>query len=69
MNDEYTPEGWRRLNAHSVYINADDTLIIVCGDPRDEDGEECNHNCDYMGCTSVSCVILRADLINVMNGE
>jgi hypothetical protein len=69
MNDERTPKGWRELNAYSVYVNQDMTRIIVCGDPQDEDEEECNHNCDYMGCTSVSHVILRADLANVLNGE
>lgn len=52
------PNGYRELkNIDSVFIS--DGKIVITGEP-DEDDE--SHNCDAMGCTSVSHVIFRADL-------
>ena len=51
------PNGYRELkNIDSVFIS--DGKIVITGWP-DEDDE--SHNCDAMGCSSVSHVIFRAD--------
>ena len=60
------PEGYWKIDA---YTNGYE--IIVCGDPLDEDQYEeagisiespIAHNCDAMGCTSVSHVIFRMSI-------
>lgn len=49
------PEGYHEVkNVTDVYIK--DGHIIVCGIPAEDDEE---HNCDYMGCSSVSHVLFR----------
>lgn len=47
-----TPDGTKPL---PVYLHKG--KVVVTGDPIDED--KCEHNCDAMGCTSVSHVIWR----------
>ena len=42
------PEGYRRLDAHEVWTNGSD--LIVLGMPPRADDEENGHNCDEMGC-------------------
>lgn len=51
----YIHEGFHEIkNVTGVFRKGNE--IVVCGvpDPDDE-----THNCDYMGCGSVSCVLLR----------
>lgn len=51
----YIPEGWHEVkNITGVFRKGNE--IVICGVPESEDEE---HNCDYMGCSSVSCVLLR----------
>lgn len=45
------PEGFIKLQATEVWRNLD--TLIVLGVPVDCDGEEVDHNCDWMGCGSV----------------
>jgi hypothetical protein len=53
--------GWRELKIESVYINDDNTQVVITGIPMDEGtGEEITHNCDAMGCGSCSHVTIRA---------
>jgi hypothetical protein len=52
------PEGAKRLDAWEH-----NGQLIVCGDPVDTGDDDPNgHNCDMMGCTSVSHVIIREKL-------
>lgn len=49
------PDGYHEVkNVTGVYVK--NGHIVVCGIP-DEDDEE--HNCDYMGCSSMSHVLFR----------
>lgn len=52
----FIPEGAKLIEA---YLTG--TEVIVMGDPPDEEtvGEESAHNCDAMGCGSLSHVIYR----------
>lgn len=51
------PNGFVEMkNATSVFISDDE--IVILGTPDEEVNEE--HNCDYMGCSSVEHVIFRA---------
>lgn len=57
------------LTEGRVYIKGDQ--LIVCGCPPDEDyssDEECVHNCDDMGCTSIEHVLLRATVTHTHRG-
>ncbi|MCE5227893.1 MAG: hypothetical protein LLG05_18795 [Porphyromonadaceae bacterium] len=52
------PVGYRALkDIAGVFISDDE--IVVTGEPDDDDE---NHNCDEMGCSSVSPVIFRSYL-------
>lgn len=52
------PKGYKELErVTSVYVS--DREIVVTGVP-DTDDE--THNCDFMGCSSVSHVIFRAKI-------
>lgn len=53
MSDEI-PQGYSQVDC-DVFSNGD--WLIICGDPNLENPDE--HNCDEMGCTSVSHVIFR----------
>lgn len=55
---ERIPAGYRELKGITGVFVSDDE-IVVTGEP-DEDDE--SHNCDEMGCSSVSHVIFRANL-------
>jgi hypothetical protein len=51
------PVGYRALkDVTGVFVSDDE--IVVTGEPDDDDE---NHNCDEMGCSSVSHVIFRAN--------
>jgi hypothetical protein len=55
------PKGWHELKVDGIFINDDNTQIVITGSPKDTDIDEDNaHNCDAMGCGSLSCVVLRA---------
>lgn len=43
--------------------------LVVLGDPdwSDNEGDESGHNCDYMGCGSLSHVVLRMPLTELAN--
>jgi hypothetical protein len=51
------PEGFHEIkNVTGVYRNGEE--IVICGVPEsDDDG----HNCDAMGCSSTSHVLLRCN--------
>jgi hypothetical protein len=58
------PEGFKELkNVTEVFIS--DSEIVICGIPESEDE---NHNCDMMGCSSVSHVLLRAGFPRTLVG-
>lgn len=58
MSDYRTPKGFVHMkNATNVFIS--DNEIVVLGTPDEEVSE---HNCDYMGCSSVEHVIFRSKL-------
>jgi hypothetical protein len=48
----------------NVTVYVCDNKIAICGMPLDIENllEEKSHNCDYMGCSSVEHVIIRADI-------
>jgi len=50
---------FREIENAKVYINEEDTEIVITGFP-DEESEENKHNCDAMGCSSVEHIIIRA---------
>jgi hypothetical protein len=57
------PKGWRELKVDSVFISDDNTRIVITGLPKGSDiDEENDHNCDAMGCSSLSCVVIRAEV-------
>jgi len=43
-------------NVTTVYLDTDNSEIIVCGIPGNDDEE---HSCDSMGCNSVEHILLR----------
>ena len=53
--DKYSAPVEMGYKTHNAYET--ETQVIVCGDPGDNE----NHNCDEMGCTSVSHVLFRFD--------
>lgn len=56
---EFIPAGYRKLkNVTGVYLSNDE--IVITGDP---DGDDETHSCDKMGCSSVSHVIFRANIL------
>jgi len=74
-NDCTVPEGYMEIvDIENVYYNPDNGEIVICGIP-DSDDEEYNgeivicgipdsddeelHNCDQMGCGSLSHVLIR----------
>ena len=58
MND--IPEGYKEVeNITGVYIDKRDGEIVVCGIPDEEDE---NHDCDQMGCSSISHVLYRSNI-------
>ena len=57
-----TPKGWRR-----IYAYTNDREVLICGDPPSEaegvaDDDEAGHNCDAMGCSTLSHVLVRLPL-------
>jgi hypothetical protein len=49
------PEGFEEVkNITGVYINKEARTLVVTGQP---DSDDENHNCDRMGCSSVSHVL------------
>lgn len=50
------PKGFEERKDATVYINPISGQLVITGMP-DEDDE--THNCDHMGCSSVSHVIYR----------
>jgi len=50
VRDDLIPEGAKLVECYLT-----DSQVIVCGDPCDDE----NHNCDQMGCSSMSHVIHR----------
>lgn len=65
--EDHVPDGWRKTNAYEVFRKGDELVITGdvadCSDRPDFD-EEKDHNCDYMGCSSVSHVIFRAKIVS-----
>lgn len=59
MDKQRVPNGYELIDAE-VYINKTKNEIVVVGSP-DEDDE--THNCDEMGCSSVSHVIFRSKFV------
>lgn len=59
------PEGWEELRADGVYLRGNE--IIITGTPRDDDDN--THNCDEMGCATLSHVILRGELARFRDGR
>lgn len=58
MAKENIPQGYRKLDGVTgVYVS--DQEIVVIGYI---DGEDETHNCDAMGCSSVSHVIFRTKI-------
>lgn len=55
-------KGYDQLDAHDVFVKEDE--IVIIGQPKEDD----EHNCDYMGCSSVQHVIYRAKVSNVRKG-
>jgi hypothetical protein len=54
------PEGFKQINnVDGVYISDDE--IVITGSPEEDDE---NHNCDEMGCSSVSHVLYRATILD-----
>jgi len=51
-----TPEGFARVRGE-VYVGKGE--IVVVGDPPNCEEEESSHNCDEMGCTTFSHVLVR----------
>lgn len=49
------PTGWTKIDVEEVYLYNGE--IIVMGMPGED--EEETHNCDVMGCSSVSHVLYR----------
>lgn len=59
-----TPKGYVEMkNATGVFVS--DDQIVILGVP---DEEVSDHNCDYMGCSSVEHVIFRAKTTDVQIG-
>ena len=54
------PEGWVSLDIDGVFVNPSTNLLIVIGEP----GEESNHNCDAMGCSSLYHTLIRCEIPN-----
>ena len=65
-HDSYVPIGWVRFDG-TVYTNGSD--IVLTGDPPPEDAPENAHNCDEMGCGSVSAHVVGKGTINWDNHE
>ena len=60
------PEGWSEIkNVTGVFINKNEKRIVITGCPGANDEK---HNCDQMGCSSVSHVILFGSY-KVFSGE
>lgn len=58
MEKDLLPLGYEELKgAENVFISQHE--IVVTGEPDEEDE---NHNCDEMGCSSISHVIFRANI-------
>lgn len=57
MDNKNVKKGYLLLEDVDVYVS--NYEIVVTGMP-DEDDE--NHNCDHMGCTSVSHVLFRSPI-------
>lgn len=55
--DELTPEGYYRLMGAEVYSNG--KYLVILGDPDPEDD---SHNCDAMGCCTMSHVLFEAEI-------
>ena len=56
--NERLPQGWRQLQYVEVFINEDNSKIIIQGEPC-ECGE---HNCDEMGCGSFDHTLIMASV-------
>ena len=51
------PNGYKEVkNADGIFINHTKGEIVITGMPHEDDED---HNCDFMGCSSVSHVIFR----------
>jgi|HigsolmetaGSP19D_1036257.scaffolds.fasta_scaffold123517_2 hypothetical protein len=56
-----TPKEFVEMKNVTAVFMGDDEIVIL-GTPDEEVNEE--HNCDYMGCSSVEHVIFRAKFVN-----
>lgn len=57
------PKGYKEIDFDSVTgIFVSEKEIVITGFPEVDDE---THNCDYMGCSSISHVIFRADITNI----
>lgn len=57
------PKGYKEIDFDSVTgIFVSEKEIVITGFPKSDDE---THNCDYMGCSSISHVIFRADITNI----
>jgi hypothetical protein len=54
------PKGWRRVECEIQEVATNGEWVVFLGIPEEEDdtAEELRHNCDAMGCGSVSGHVL-----------
>ena len=65
-HDPYVPDGWVRFGG-TIYTNGSD--IVLTGDTPPEHAPEDAHNCDEMGCGSVSAHVVGKGTMNWDNNE
>ena len=64
--DAYTPEGWVRFSG-TIYTNGSD--IVLTGDTPPEEAGELAHDCDVMGCGSVTPHVVGKGVVDWDNHE
>ena len=56
MSELTVPKDFMEVETDGVFYNPKTGEIVVCGQPEDDDE---SHNCDEMGCATLSHVLLR----------
>jgi hypothetical protein len=65
-HDLFVPEGWVRFDG-TIYTNGSD--IVLTGDTPPDEAPELAHDCDVMGCGSVSPHVVGKGTIDWDNHE
>jgi len=53
------PKGYEEITNNVSGVFVSDNKLVITGSPKEEDE---GHNCDEMGCSSVSHVLYRLDI-------